>query len=92
MDLDIDKLINSPIKIKICSFFHKNPSAIDTARNIALWINQDFEMVKKELEELADSEVLLTHRTPSTTAYSYTQDRAINSEIKKILKKGGTKC
>ena len=87
MDLNINRLINSPIKIKICFFFHKNPSAVDTARNIALWTNQDLEKVRTSLEKLADDKVLLVHRTSSTTAYSYTQNKTIISQIKKILKK-----
>lgn len=89
MEPNINNLINSLIKIKICLFFHKNSSAIDTARNIALWINQDLEKVKTSLEELANDKVLLVHRTSSTTAYSYTQNKTIISQVKKLLKKEG---
>ncbi|MEA3560543.1 MAG: hypothetical protein U9R31_02085 [Candidatus Omnitrophota bacterium] len=86
MELNINKLLNSPIKMKICLFFHKNPSVIDTIRNIAIWINQSPEAAEKALGELVDDKVLLIHLTSSTKAYSYTQDTAITSKIEKLLK------
>ncbi len=86
MVLDINKLTKSPIKIKICSFFHQNPSAIDTARNIALWINHDLKETERALEELVKDKMLLAHRISSTTAYAYTRDTNITMKIKEIFK------
>ena len=85
MTLNINKLRKSPIKIKICSFFNQNPSAIDTAHNIALWINHDLKETECTLEKLVKDKILLPHRISSATAYAYTQDRDITIKIKKLL-------
>ena len=79
--MNITRLKKSLIKIKICSFFHQNPSVVDTARNIALWIAHDLKEVEGALEGLVKDKVLLAHRTSSTTGYAYTQDASITSEI-----------
>ena len=85
MKLSINKLRKSPIKIKICSFFNQNPSAIDTARNIALWINHDLKETECTLEKLVNDKILLAHRISSATAYAYTRDRDVTIKIKKLL-------
>ncbi len=85
--MNLQDIAKSPVKLKILSFFHKNPSVIDTARSIAIWTKQNPTLVKRALEELVKSKVLAAHRTSSTTAYAYTQDNDIISAVAKILKK-----
>ena len=46
-----------------------------------------FEFVKKALEDLVSLEVLVAHRSTSTTGYSYTSDDRVISKIKKFLSK-----
>ena len=85
MVVSVNKIKKSILKLKICCFFHRNPAVVDTARNIALWINHDLKEVEKTLESLVDNKILLAHRTSSTIAYAYTQDEDVISEIEKVL-------
>lgn len=85
-DMDLSKILQSPIKYRIVSFFHRHPSTVDTARGIATWVNQDVKDVEKTLEKLVSLNILIAHRTNYATAYAYTQDRDIISKIEKLLK------
>ncbi|MFA6078475.1 MAG: hypothetical protein WC779_01880 [Candidatus Omnitrophota bacterium] len=88
--MNIDEAINSPVHKKIITFFHENQACIDTPRGVSTWIREDRSKSKKALEDLVELEILVAHRTPSTTGYSYTRNEKIISKIKKLLKKTKT--
>lgn len=90
MSIDLDKLFASPVRTKIISFFHQNPSSIDTPRGIAAWTDLKLKEVKKALEELAEAKILEVHRAISTVGYAYTRDKGLISKIERHLKKSGT--
>jgi hypothetical protein len=88
--MNIDDALKSGIHIKIIKFFYENQTAIDTPRGVATWIREDRSKVKKALEELAALNILKDHPVPSTTGYSYTQNKTVASRIAKSLKKRKT--
>ena len=83
---NLKKICGSGLNLKIISFFHENPSTVDTSGGIATWLNCDSEEIKKVLDYLVSQNILLSHHTGSTIAYAYTQDRKIVKQIEKILK------
>ncbi len=84
----LKKLINkSKLHKDIVSFFLENPASLDTPRGISTWVKHDRSKVKKILDELTSSNILISHKETSTTGYSFTRNRKIISEIKKTLKK-----
>ena len=85
--MDINKIFQSDLNVKIISFFHENQASIDTPRGIATWIGEDRSKVKAALEKLVKADILVAHRATSTTGYSYTCDDKLISKIKKLLKK-----
>lgn len=85
--MDINKTLLSGIRLKIVRFFHENQSSIDTPRGVAAWIGEDRSKVKRALEDLTSCDILVAHRSTSTTGYSYTRDAKLISKIGKLLKK-----
>lgn len=86
----LEKICKFSLNLKIVSFFHENPSMIDTARGISSWLNHDYRQVKRALDVLVSQDILIAHRTSSTTAYGYTQNKELIVQIGKFLKnKGG---
>ncbi len=85
--MDINKMLNSEVHMKILRFFHENQSSIDTPRGIATWIGEDRVKVKAALEDLVGAKILVAHRATSITGYSYTRDDKLISKITRILKK-----
>ena len=83
--IDLKKICATELNWKIIAFFHKNPTAVDTARGIAAWLNQDKEKIKEALDFLVNQQVLTSHRTTATTAYAYTQDKKLLEKIDKFL-------
>ena len=81
----LKKICDSPLNLKIVSFFHQHPATIDTARGIAAWLNQDRDKVAKALDFLAAEKVLVVHRTRATLAYGLTQNKAMIKRIEKLL-------
>ena len=84
--MDTGKLLQSEIHVKIITFFHENQASIDTPRGVATWIGEDRAKVKEALEDLVSSEILVAHRTTSTTGYSYTSENKLIEKIEKLLK------
>lgn len=85
--MDLKKLIaKSQLHKEIISFFHENPSSLDTPRGVATWVRGDVASVKKILDELAAIGILIAHKATSTTGYSYTRDPQVISKVKKALK------
>lgn len=85
--MDINKALKSEVHQKVVRFFHENQSSIDTPRGVATWIGEERQVVKKALEDLVKLEVLIAHRSTSTTGYSYTRDIRTISRIGRLLKK-----
>ncbi|MCM8760636.1 MAG: hypothetical protein NC938_01125 [Candidatus Omnitrophica bacterium] len=83
--MDLAGLRKSNIHLKILRFFHENQASIDTPRGVATWIGEDRLKVKRALEDLVKLQILIAHRTTSTTGYSYTRDAKLISKIAKIL-------
>lgn len=83
--VNLKKVCRYPLNLKIISFFHKNPSMVDTSRGIAAWLNYDRKEIKKALDFLVSQNILVPHRMGSTVAYAYTQDKKIIACIEKFL-------
>lgn len=82
---DLKKICESRLNLKIISFFHENPSTVDTSRGIAAWLNHDRKEIKRALDFLVSQNILTTHRTASTAAYAYTQDKKTIEGVEKLL-------
>lgn len=85
--MNINEVLRSNIHMKIIRFFHENQACIDTPRGVSTWVREERAKVKKALEDLVKSKILVAHRATSTTGYSYTQNRAVISAIDRFLKK-----
>lgn len=85
--MDIEKIAQSEIHMKILRFFHENQASMDTPRGVATWIGEERGNVKRALEDLVKARVLVAHRATSTTGYSYTRDDRTISRIERLLKK-----
>lgn len=83
---DIHRVMDSPVTRKIISFFHENPSTVDTLEGIAMWIGVDKDKVKESVNELVKLDILIAHKG-ITTGYGYTQDNNMLSNIGVLLKK-----
>jgi hypothetical protein len=83
--MDLVKALGSGIKLKIVRFFHENQASIDTPRGIATWIGEERGKVKRSLEELTSLNILIAHRSTSTTGYSYTRDIKLIAKIDRLL-------
>lgn len=84
--MDLNKVLKNQLCRNIILFFHENQSSVDTPRGIATWVKAEREAVKKALDKLVELGVLIDHKAPSTTGYSYTSDEKIINEIDKKLK------
>ena len=87
---DTNKIVQSDLHLKIVKFFHENQASIDTPRGVSTWVREDRAIVMKALEELVGMNILVAHRSTSTTGYSYTRNVKIISKIEKLLKKRRT--
>lgn len=83
--VDLKRICVSALNLKIISFFHENPSTVDTSRGIAAWLNHDPKEIKKALDYLVSQGILTAHRMGSTVAYAYTQDKETIERIEKVL-------
>ncbi len=83
--INLKKICEFPLNLKIISFFQENPQTLDTSRGLATWLNHERGEIKKALDFLVSQEILVAHRTRSTIAYAYTQNKEIINQIKKFL-------
>ncbi len=84
--MELKMFLKSKIHKKIIAFFHENPTSLDTPRGIAAWTNEEYKKIETALKELCSSGILDSHESTSTTAYSYTRDKKVISQIDKLLK------
>ena len=89
--MKLEKFLESRINRKIIKFFLENPSCIDTSRGIATWIDENTENTERALKQLAEANILVLHGTEATSAYGYTTDKKVTSQIRLSLKKLGGK-
>ena len=82
----IKHLFKNEVTKKIILFFNENPHSIDTAKGISVWIGCDLESVQKALGKLVKEGVLINHKTTTTNAYSYTNQKDIIKTIEKYIK------
>jgi hypothetical protein len=82
----IKKLFKNEAAKRILLFFNENPNCIDTAKGISLWIGYDVALTQKALNHLVKENILINHRTISTSAYAYTNNKAIVKKIEKYIK------
>ena len=85
--MDLNKALKSAVHVKVIKFFHENQASIDTPRGVATWIGEERARVKRVLEDLVGLNILVAHRSTSTTGYSYTNDARVISKMKKLIKK-----
>ena len=83
---NIKTILKNETQKKILLFFNENPHCIDTAKGISVWVGCDTSAVKKALNKLVKEGALINHRTASTDAYSYTNQRAIVKKIERCIK------
>ena len=82
----IKELFKNEVTKRILLFFNENPNSIDTAKGISVWVECDIDEVRKALSRLVDKGVLINHKTASTNAYSYTNERGIVKVIERYIK------
>jgi len=83
---NIKKIFKNEAARKILLFFNENPNCIDTAKGISLWIGGDINNIQKTLNQLVKEGVITSHKTASTTAYAYTNNKEIVKKIEKYAK------
>jgi len=84
--MGLEKILSQDAHLKIIKFFNENPRSIDTITGISGWVGLTKEVTKKALKNLVKHAILIEHKTNTTKAYSYTQDKKILLKIKKWLK------
>jgi len=89
MKLFFKKIDRDPILRKIVFFYYNNPGSVDTADNIAQWVEEEEEIVVKKLEYLAKINILNKDKSYATIAYSYTQNKETISIVKNFLEEQG---
>jgi hypothetical protein len=85
--VDLKRICESALNLKIVSFFHENPQVLDTAQGLCAWINYDCAKIKKALDFLVSQDILVAHRTGATVAYAYTQQKEIVKQVERFLRR-----
>lgn len=85
--MDIKTLFKNEANRKVLLFFNENPQSIDTAKGISIWVGCELEDVQKALNKLVDQGILVNHKTASTDAYSYTNQKDTVKKIERYIKK-----
>jgi len=83
---NIKHLFKNEVTKKIILFFNENPHSIDTVKGISVWIGCDLESVQRALDKLVKEGVLINHKTTTTNAYSYTNQKDMIKAIEKYIK------
>lgn len=77
--------VNSFIKWDLIRFFHDNPHTKDTAEKLANYTGRDVRTVERELQELADVQVIVTDTVSKVVVYSLSQDQSVRSIIDRFM-------
>jgi len=70
----IETKVNSFIKWDLIRFFHDNPHIKDTAENIAGYVGRDTKTIMRELDGLANNDMLIVTIKNRTKIYELTDD------------------
>ncbi|NQS99777.1 MAG: hypothetical protein HQ595_01730 [Candidatus Omnitrophica bacterium] len=85
--VELKKICQSELKLKLVTFFQENPSTVDTSRGIAAWLNLDRKQIKNALDYLVGQKILITHKIGVSLAYCLTQDKKVLDQISNFLQK-----
>jgi hypothetical protein len=77
--------VNSFIKWDLVRFFHDNPHTTDTADNIAQFVGRDAKIVRRELDGLVKSEVLLTESVSGQRIYRLSESEETRRLIREFV-------
>jgi hypothetical protein len=89
MDVDMNPIwkqflrnkVNSFIKWDLVRFFHDNPYTADTAENIAQVVGRDARTVRRELDGLVRSDVLVSETVAGEQIYRLTGEQNMRQII-----------
>jgi len=81
----LDEVTKSSSRVKLLNFFYENPFAMDSAKNLSRWINNDLYEVEKDLEELVKLKVVERIGEGSSAIYSYTQNLEVINMIDRFI-------
>lgn len=84
---NLNKILDSSLKLKIMNFFVENPASVESAKGISAWINKDIQEVKKALLELANEDVIKTYRGATIIGYSFISDEKLCKKIANFIKR-----
>ncbi len=84
---DLNKILDSPLKLKIMNFFVENPASVESARGISVWINKDIQEVKHALSELETEDVIKTYQSATIVGYSFISDEKLCKKIANFIKR-----
>lgn len=82
----IKSIFKDEVSKKILLFFNENPHSIDTAKGISVWVGCELDTVQKALNKLVEGGILVNHKTPSTDAYAFTNQRDVLSKIERYIR------
>jgi hypothetical protein len=77
--------VNSFIKWDLVRFFHDNPHMKDTADNLARYTGRDQRTVKRELDSLVKSKVLIIEEVSHHQVYSMVEDTQVRETIERFM-------
>ncbi len=89
-DIDPDLLafirirVNSFIKWDLVSFFHDNPYTVDTADKIATYVGRESQVIRRELDALAESGVLAVSGTPDQPIFGLAPDPTMRDLVRRF--------
>lgn len=82
----LEAIMDTLIDLELLTFFHRHPFTMDTAKNIAMWVNRDEVHIKQNLEKLVSLGIMdKIGSEDAFVVYSYTQDPELISVIERFL-------
>ncbi|MEW6606081.1 MAG: hypothetical protein AB1414_01335 [bacterium] len=82
----LEEVTKSPIRTELVNFFYENQFAMDTAKNLARWINKDLSEVENDLEKLVKLKVVEKIGEGKSAIYSYTQNLETINILDKFIR------
>lgn len=71
----VKNTINSFVKWDLIRFFHDNPNAADSVKNLAAYAGRDPSVVESEIEDLVQSGLLSKELVNDTPVYALSKDQ-----------------